>query len=728
MAVGDLYNGNSEGFQHITEGYVDYSKEVIARRAIPDLRDGLKPVQRRIIYSAHKAKITSLQKCAVIVGEALKLHPHGDAALYGAMTLLTDNNGSWNMPVFRGMGNLGFVNSSKPAAAMRYPKACLNENAADYFKEESVMDLVPAEEGEGLEPVTLLPSYPTVLVNGTSGIAVSVGTRIPSFNFGDVCDLTIKYLENGELQINDIIYPDFPTGGVLVKTDSEVAKIMATGVGKLKVRAKVEIEGKEIIVKEVPFGRTIESVVKAIEDAEMREISSVMDLTDRNSEGTIVITCKSKRIVESVLLELYRRGILQTTFASSILVTYDGKPYIYGVHDIIKNWVEWRKAVLRKKFAQELKNIDAELITLSYFIRLINNKEWNTNYTSLVRDKGKKAGDEYLKQIFEDIPYDTCTWISGRALSAFNNGGAYANRYADLQDTANYYKNAMENTDEYIIDELKKLKKSKAGKYDRKTEISNTDYRFSKITDSDVIEDSSACVYTLFKSGYFKKTRDPIYEEGILCQFRGQANSPLVGFDNFGRVVRLSATEFEFTSPEDNGVYLPKFFGAAFQEDYRVLYMGILDGTTRMLVYRDGYIGFLDTKDWVGKKLVRFTNAGVCTAVMDQLLHVYEEDEIPKVLMLADDTGKHVKMGVLYTDDIPVRSRTSRAKVFNGTGICTKQLRGFDYMKAIAYCRNMDKYVNKLKVLDFNDLADGGDGFEEGIYLDICKNIEVVEK
>lgn len=727
MPVGDLYNGNSEGFQYVTDGYIDYSKEVISRRAIPDLRDGLKPVQRRIIYSAHKSKSYSLQKCAVIVGDALKLHPHGDAALYGALTLLTDSNGSWNMPVFQGMGNLGHVNSSEHAAAMRYPKACLNDNAKDYFGEESVMTLIPAEEGEGEEPEVLLPNYPTVLVNGTAGIAVSVGTRIPSFNFGDVCDLTIKYLENGRLELSDIIYPDFPTGGILVKTDSEVAKIMATGVGKLKIRAKVEIEGKEIHVKEVPFGRTIESIIKAVEAAEIREISGVMNLTDRNSEGTVVITCKSKKMVESVLLELYRRGILQTTFASSMLVTYEGKPYIMGVHKVIQQWIEWRKQILEKKFKQSIQGIKEELTNLDYFIRLINNKEWNTAYTSKVRDNGKKDGDTYLKEIFPDIPFETCTWISGRALSAFNNGGAYTKRYNDLQELDAYYRKSLEDMDSYIINELKQLKVSKRGQYERKTVISNTDYRFSKLSDSDVIEDTSDCVYTLFKSGFFKKTRDYIYDNGILCQFRGQANSPLVGFDNFGRVMRVSGAEFEFTPVGDNGVYLPKFFDASFEDKYKVLYMGLLDGTCRMLVYRDGYIGFLDTSEWVGKKLVRFTNAGVCTAVMDQLLHIYEQDEIPQVLLLADDTGKHVKMGMLVTEDIPVRSRTSRAKVFVGTNINTKYLRGSSYMSATAYCKDINKYAGKLKMLNFDDLVGSEEELEEGMYLDLCKDFDVEE-
>ena len=129
----ELYNGSSDGFQSITDGYVEYSREVISRRAIPDLRDGLKPVNRRILYTAHKSNQKQLQKCVSVVGDAVKLHPHGDGSVYGAMVLMTDSNGSWNVPVFKGQGNLGHVYSSDPPAAARYPKVMLNKNADEYY-------------------------------------------------------------------------------------------------------------------------------------------------------------------------------------------------------------------------------------------------------------------------------------------------------------------------------------------------------------------------------------------------------------------------------------------------------------------------------------------------------------------------------------------------------------------------------------------------------------------
>ena len=726
--INDIYNGDSDGFSYLIDGYMDYSQEVIARRAIPDLRDGLKPVQRRIIYASKLADKKQMQKCGTLVGEIMKLHPHGDSSIWGSFALMTTNNGSWNMPVFKGMGNLGKVYSSNPPAAYRYPKAMLHENAEEYFKEKKVMKMVQSEEGDGVEPEVLYPSYPTVLVNGTAGIAVSVGTRIPSFNFGDVLDLTMKYIREGELNpVTDIIYPDFPTGGVLVKTDSEVAKIMATGRGKLKIRANVEIDGNEIVVTEVPFGKTIEGIVKAIESAEIREIKTVINETGNGNNGRICIVCRNKRVVDWVLLELYRRGILQTTFASNMLVINEGKPYILGVHGVIEEWVKFRRSVIIKKFEEEMKSIQEELTSLDYFIRLVFNDAWRDEYVRRVTKISKKDGDEYLHEIFSDIPKEVCDWINGRAISAFNNGGRYVNRYNDLKEYNSYCNEMYKSPDTYILKELSDLKRNKKGEYERKTYISNTDYRFTRVVVKDDVVDDSPCVYTLTKEGFLLKTRDILDKEGILCQFRGYANSPLIGFDKFGRILRLSGTEVGYSAIGSSGLYLPKVFGAGEAEDYQILYFCVCDGTKKMLVYRDGYVGFLDTSEWVGKKVVKITTQGVCLAVMDKLLHIYEEREIPECIALAEDNGTDVRLGIVNVEGIAERGRRSRVKVFEGKNINTAYIKGMSYLESYLYINNPNEYTGKLKVVNEDTFIGDPSEMEDGYYLDMCKDLEEVE-
>lgn len=730
--MSELYSGSSESFQFLSDCYLDYAKEVISRRAIPDLRDGQKKVSRRILYSAYKNKKSTMQKCVVFVSDALKLHPHGDGAVYGALALMTDENGSCNMPTLHALGNLGKCFSSKSPAGMRYPKAILNENAMDFFKDKDVMTLVPAEEGEGDEPEVLNALYPVVLVNGTMGIAVSVATKIPSFNFGDVIDLAVKYLENGKLEVTDVIVPDFPTGGILVRNETELAKIMSTGKGKLKIRANVEIEGNKILVKEIPFGTTVENIIRKVKESGIKEISIVTNTVGRNSPALVTIECKTKKVVEYVLMELYRRNILQSIFASNIVVTENDVPYIIGVHGIIEKWCKWRESVVVKKFTKSLNDINSELNILDYFVRLVNNEEWKAEYTKRALYSKKADADAYLFEIFPDISQDVCDWIRGRAISAFNNGGKYANRYSDLLSLKEEYEGNLNNPKLYMIKEMQQLKVNKAGQYDRKTEISYTDYKFSRIVESDEIEDDSYCVWSLTRDGFLKKTREKyrgtnVTEEGIdsiLCEFEGKANSILVGFDNFGRLLRIKGKDIPYTPYGENGTYLPSYFEATFQEDYKVLYMGLLDGKTRMLVYRDGHVGFLDTSEWVGKNVVKIVSNGVCRAVYDKLLQVYEEDEIPSVLMFADDENNQIKVGIKMIESIPVRGRMSRAKIFPGV-VNTKFIKPMEVMDMYTYISEPEMYLDKFTKLKTDFIGDPEE-LVGGEYLDLCKDFENV--
>lgn len=722
-----IYSGPSDGFESIAEGYVDYAMEVIARRSVPDVRDGLKPVARRIIYKLHENDKGYLQKCATLVGQALELHPHGDSSVYGAFALLTDENGTCNMPFFHGMGNLGHVYSSDKPAAMRYPKAMINSNADYFFRDKEVMELMPAEEGDGVEPTVLNATFPVVLVNGAMGIAVSAGTKMPSFNFDDVIDLTIKYIQNKKLDISDMIIPDYPTGGVLVCNNEEIAKIMLTGKGKLKIRAKVEIEGKDIQVIEVPYGKTAEGIVKAVNDSEIAGVSSCILTSGRGANGHVSITCKTKKVVEEVLMHLYRQNILQSTFGSNILVIEDGEPKILGVYGVVETWYPWRRQVLEKKFNKLLEGLQNEKVTLSYFIRLVQNEEWKNTYVNTYTHSGKKPADAYLHEIFEDIPPETCTWILDRALSAFFNGGSYAKRYDNLLECETTYNSYLADLDAYIIDELLKIKKENIGKYPRKTEISYTDYKFSKISDSEEVEDTSFCVYTLKKDGFLTKTREMPTGGDILCQISAQANSILIGFDNYGRILRVIGKEIPFTPLGDNGVYMPKYFDATFEESYKVLYLGLLDGKKRMLVYRDGYIGFLDTSEYYEKKNIKIVSKGVCVAVMDKLLHVYEEDEIPAQILLADDTQAKLRLGVVVTADVPERSRLSRAKVLSGSDIDTHYLKGFKDMDLVKFVEDPDAYLGKLKVFKGDFYGDPSE-LLDGDYLEICTDLVEVNE
>lgn len=726
MSYDGLYNGSSEGFSFLADGYIDYAQEVIARRSIPDLRDGLKPVGRRILYAIKTSiKTEGLSKCGTLVGRVMELHPHGDSSIYGALCNMTDINGSLNVPLFDGQGEFGRVFSSDVPAAMRYTKAKLNRNADDYFRDMAACKLIPSEEGEGFEPEVLPVRYPSVLINGTTGMAVGVATGIPSFNFRDVIELTIKGIKVGFDKLdatNDVIYPDLPTGGVLVTDGTELAKVMLVGKGRLKIRAKVEIQGKDILVKEVPYGRTVEGIRRAIQNGDFYGISDVIDSTGFNSDTLLTIQCKNKKIVESVLLDLYRAKVLQSSLTSNLLVTEDGIPEILGVFGVLENWVKWRRKVCTELLTKYDNDIQEELTTLSYFFRLIENTEWRNTYVDKAGKVSGKDAKAYLKSIFEDIPDTAVDWIADRKITAFANGGRYMKRYKELDDLNKLYKVYLSDIDSYIIKDLQDLLDEKASKFPRKTICSNKDYRFTVIKTEEA-EDDSYCVYLLDREGFLAKVRDTFgYDmKNVLCEIHAQANSTLIGFDNFGRLIRVYGTDVPFTPMGNKGLYLPKYFdvvdnGVNTQavNAYKILYLALLDGSKKYLLYKDGYIGSLDTSEYVGKKRMKIVSEGVCQEVYDKLLDVINEEDMPEYIMFADNNGNKTRFGLVETASIPTRGRRSRAKVLKGEKIWADYYALYSVMDLYKLTPEPNYYLDRMR--PYKDIVGDLDAFQEGRY------------
>lgn len=721
MSSSTLYNGTSEGFTEVCNGYIDYAKEIISGRSVPDVRDGLKPVSRRIVYACagHKGIRDNLTKSATLVGKVLEYHPHGDSSVYGTFCSMVDTNGSMNIPIFIGQGEFGRVHSVGTPAAMRYTKAKFNVTADDYLRDMDACNMIPAEEGEGFEPEVLPVRYPSALVNGTSGMAVSVSTFIPSFNMMDVLNITQEYLKKGKIET--IITPDFPTGGIIVKDDTELSKIMMVGKGRLKIRARVEIEGKDIHVKEVPFGKTVESIIQAINNADIPGVQSVRDAVGLQSTNLVTITCKTLKSVEGVLMLLYKHRILQTSVSSNMLFVDKGEPLFLGVHGVIERWVKWREQIVTTKFTKMLESINPELVQLDYFMRLVSNEEWKATMLDKLAYKSKKEGKEYLKEIFEDIPDEVCDWIIKRDVPSYNKGDRYARRYGDLLALKEEYEGYLANVDEYIYNDIEDLKKSRAYLCERKTEETYLDYKFSKISDIEM-EDESFCIYTLYKDGFLTKTRDTFIDTNgreIVAQIPAQANSTLIGFDCYGRLLRVFGSDIPFTDYGSNGEYLHRYFDADGYEGYNIMYLGLLDGKKRMLVYRDGFIGFLDTSEWVGKKKVRVNQRGVDVNVYNALVEVIEEDDFNDYLVVAEDSGKKVRFGVTEVSQIREASRKSRAKVFGGSNPDIRYTAMMSYMDLLKFMEDPMNFYNRMKPLGNREVyGDAGEIMKEGRYYE----------
>jgi DNA gyrase subunit A len=360
--------------EEMKRSYLDYAMSVIVSRALPDVRDGLKPVHRRILYAMNEAGFASNKapkKSAAIVGEVLgKYHPHGDTSVYDAMVRMVQDF-SMRLPLIDGQGNFGSMDGDSPAA-MRYTEARLaraGEALLEDIDKETV-DFQPNYDESLEEPLVLPARFPNLLVNGAGGIAVGMATNIPPHNLGEVIDASLAYLEDNNVSIDRLIElvpgPDFPTGGIILGR-SGIRSAYHTGHGSIPLRAKTFIEerGKDrqsIIVSEIPFqqnkSRLVERIAEVVNEKIVEGISDLRDESDRDGVR-IVMELKRDAMPEVVLAQLYRFTPLQTSFGANMLAINGGRPQMMNLKEIIGAFVEFREQVIRRRTIFELKEARA---------------------------------------------------------------------------------------------------------------------------------------------------------------------------------------------------------------------------------------------------------------------------------------------------------------------------------------------------------------------------------
>ncbi len=355
--------------EEMRSSYLDYAMSVIVSRALPDVRDGLKPVHRRILYSMKESGFEwnrPYRKSARIVGDVMgKYHPHGDSAIYDAMVRMAQNF-SMRLELVDGQGNFGSMDGD-PAAAMRYTEARMSKAAHALLEDidRDTVDFQPNYDESVTEPVVLPAQYPNLLVNGAGGIAVGMATNIPPHNLGEVIDACCAYIDNPDVSIDEILEimpgPDFPTGATIVGT-SGIRAAFHTGRGSVMIRAKTEFEevraGRNaIIVNEIPYqvnkSRMIERIAEVAHDKVIEGISDLRDESDRHGVR-VVIELKRDVEPEVVLNQLYRYTPLQTSFGVNMLALNRGRPELLNVKDIITAFVAFREEVITRRTIYEL--------------------------------------------------------------------------------------------------------------------------------------------------------------------------------------------------------------------------------------------------------------------------------------------------------------------------------------------------------------------------------------
>lgn len=368
--------------------YIDYSMSVIVARALPDVRDGLKPVHRRVLFGMQELGLASnrpYKKSARIVGEVLgKYHPHGDSAVYDTMVRMAQGF-SLRYPLVDGQGNFGSVDGDSPAA-MRYTEARLARMAEEMLRdlEKNTVDFTPNFDDTLKEPVVLPALFPNLLCNGTSGIAVGMATNIPPHNLREVIDGCIAFIKDPSIDndrlMKHIIAPDFPTGGILYGYDG-VKEAYRTGRGRLLVRAKASIETakgdrQRIIVSELPYlvnkAGLIAKIADLVNDKKLEDISDVRDESDRDGLR-VVIELKRDATAEVVLNNLFKHTQMQITYGVIMLALVDGRPQVLTLRDMIRHFVEHRNTVVVRRSKYELDEAEKRAHILEGYIIALDN-------------------------------------------------------------------------------------------------------------------------------------------------------------------------------------------------------------------------------------------------------------------------------------------------------------------------------------------------------------------
>ena len=563
----------------LDENYMPYAMSVIVSRAIPEI-DGFKPSHRKLLYTMYKMGLLtgSRTKSANIVGQTMRLNPHGDQAIYETMVRLAKGNESLLHPFVDSKGNFGKVYSRDMAyAASRYTEAKLAPICAELFRDLDcdAVDFVDNYDNTMKEPSLLPTTYPNVLVSANQGIAVGMASQICGFNLGEVCDTTIAYLKNPDHDIaSTLLAPDFPTGGQIICDSDELRSIYATGRGGLKVRARWRYDKKENVIEvyEIPYSTAIETILdKVAELVKAGKIKEIADMRDETDLSGLKLAIDLKRGVDpdKLMAKLFRLTPLQDTVSCNFNILIAGMPRVMGVGEILTEWTAWRTDcvkrrvyyILNKKreklhLLQGLKRI---LLDIDKAIRIIRETEEEAEVIpNLMIGFGiDQVQAEYVAEIkLRNINKEYI-------LKRVQETAALADEIDDLEDTLAKPGRIRR----IIIDELTEVRKKYA--VPRRTEIVYS-HEIEEEPEEDAPEDYPVHLF-LSREGYFKKitpqslrmSSEQKYKEGDgpSQYFEATNNTELMFFTDKQQVYKTRASEFGETKASLLGDYLPGKLG-----------------------------------------------------------------------------------------------------------------------------------------------------------------------
>ena len=579
--------------QQITDtlelNYMPYAMSVIVSRAIPEI-DGFKPSHRKLLYTMYKMGLLSgeRRKSADVVGQTMQLNPHGDGPIYETLVRLTRGYAALMHPFIDSKGNFGKVYSRDMAyAASRYTEVKLASICTEIFKDidKDTVDFIDNYNGELKEPVLFPTTFPNLLVTPNTGIAVGMASTVASFNLKEVCEATIQYIKNNDVDISKyLLAPDFSTGGSLIYNKKDMEKIYETGRGSFKVRGKYRYDKKNscIEIYEIPYSTTIEAImdktITLVKSGKIRDITDVRDETDLKGLK-IAIDIRKSSNPELVVQKLYSMTPLQDSFSCNFNLLIDGQPRTLGVKEIIHEWVRFRKNCIVRQIKYSigkkterlhlLTGLSKILLDIDKAIAIIRNTEEDSKVIPNLMDGFdiEKLQAEYVAEIkLRNLNKEYL-------LNKVSEKDALEKEIADLKNTLGDEKKI----DTIIIKDLKEV--SKKHGMDRQTEIIYEE-EIQTISEDDFIEDYPLKIF-LTKQNYFKKIslvslrssgeQNIKEDDEIVEEFETTNKSELLFFSNKHNVYKQKAHEMPDSRASALGDYLPNLL--KMDEDEKILYI-----------------------------------------------------------------------------------------------------------------------------------------------------------
>lgn len=690
----------------IRKAFLDYSMSVIVSRALPDVRDGLKPVHRRILYAMYDNNLyptNPYRKCATTVGEVLgHYHPHGDASVYDAMVRLAQPF-SMRHTLVDGHGNFGSVDGDPPAA-YRYTESRMSKISMKMVEDikKDTVDFAPNFDDTGKEPTVLPARFPNLLVNGTSGIAVGMATNIPSHNMGEVVEGMCCLIDNPDASLEELMEhikgPDFPTAGIIMGMRG-IKEAYATGRGKIYVRARAEIvetkgDRYKIVVTEIPYGvnkaRLITRIADLVKEKRLEGVADVQDYSDRRGMH-IEVTVKRDANAQVVLNNLYKMTDMQVTFGAILLALDDGVPKILTLKEILEKYIVFQKDIIRRRTEFDLRKAQERAHILEGLAKAIDIVD-----EVIATIRACKGGQAEAKQaIMDKFGFDD---PQASAIVAYRLGQLAGleiekilNELEELHEKIKDFLDILAN-ESRIADIIKEEARAIADKFgdERRTEIS----AFSGDVDDEDLIPVEECILTLTEKGYMKRQTVDTYkaqnrggrgisgmsrreEDVAKTMFTCSTHDQIMIFTNKGKVFKLKGYEIPESSrtskgmnvvnilPLENGEQVSTMVKVPKEEDRTYLCMMTKNGIIKRTA--------LDQYDHIRK-------SGIIAINLD------EGDE----LSWADITDGNQKLIVATHDGMSICFEESDARLIGRTarGVRAIQLNEGDYVVGFAVVRD----------------------------------------